>query len=88
MQGVYPQHTHLPPSPPRFYPKAWGHPELRTAVAGYYNDNYDCEIDSENVMIFAGGKRSLLLRIHSFHIILTPPLSPPSPQAAPESTPF
>jgi len=40
----------------RFYPKAWGHPELRQAVAGYYNDNYGCGIDPENVMIFAGGR--------------------------------
>ena len=40
----------------RFYPKAWGHPELRNAIAGYYNTQYDSEITPENVMVFAGGR--------------------------------
>jgi len=40
----------------RFYPKAWGHPELRDAIAGYYNTQYDSEITPENVMVFAGGR--------------------------------
>jgi aspartate/methionine/tyrosine aminotransferase len=40
----------------RFYPKAWGHPKLRQAIADYYNTNYGCSIEPENVMIFAGGR--------------------------------
>merc|ERR1719499_1928472 len=51
----------LPPSvdvtwEDRFYPKAWGHPNLRKAIAGYYNDEYGCNIAPENVMVFAGGR--------------------------------
>ena len=40
----------------RFYPKAGGHPELRVAIAGYYNSQYGSEITPENVMVFAGGR--------------------------------
>jgi aspartate aminotransferase len=40
----------------RFYPKAWGHPLLRDAIANYYNTHYGCKIVPENVMIFAGGR--------------------------------
>ncbi len=40
----------------RFYPKAWGHPELRRAITEYYNSQYDSNISPENVMIFAGGR--------------------------------
>jgi len=40
----------------RFYPKAWGHPLLREAIANYYNEHYGCEIVPDNVMIFAGGR--------------------------------
>jgi len=40
----------------RFYPKAWGHPELRDAIAGYYNTQYGSGITPENVMVFAGGR--------------------------------
>lgn len=40
----------------RFYPKAWGHPLLRDAIAGYYNDYYKSKITPENVMVFAGGR--------------------------------
>jgi len=40
----------------RFYPKAWGHPELREAIANYYNSQYGSNIESENVMVFAGGR--------------------------------
>merc|ERR1719412_3518168 len=51
----------LPPSvevtwQDRFYPKAWGHPKLRKAIAGYYNDHYGCNIVPENIMVFAGGR--------------------------------
>ena len=40
----------------RFYPKAWGHPLLREAIANYYNDFYGSTITPENVMVFAGGR--------------------------------
>lgn len=40
----------------RFYPKAWGHPRLREAIAGHYNDFYGARIAPENVMVFAGGR--------------------------------
>ena len=40
----------------RFYPKAWGHPDLREAISGYYNDQYDSKVEPENVMVFAGGR--------------------------------
>ena len=40
----------------RFYPKAWGHPELREAIVEYYNSRYGSTIAPENVMIFAGGR--------------------------------
>ena len=40
----------------RFYPKAWGHPELRGSIADYYNTQYGSKITPENVMVFAGGR--------------------------------
>lgn len=40
----------------RFYPKAWGHPLLREAIANYYNDFYGSKIVPENIMIFHGGR--------------------------------
>lgn len=40
----------------RFYPKAWGHPDLRSAIVGYYNSRYGSTIKPENVMVFAGGR--------------------------------
>ena len=40
----------------RFYPKAWGHPLLRDAIAKHYNDFYGSRIAPENVMVFAGGR--------------------------------
>ncbi|MEX1025255.1 MAG: pyridoxal phosphate-dependent aminotransferase [Planctomycetota bacterium] len=40
----------------RFYPKAWGHPALREAIARHYNDFYGSRITPENVMVFAGGR--------------------------------
>eukprot|EP00929_Paragymnodinium_shiwhaense_P107917 TRINITY_DN74264_c0_g1_i1.p1 TRINITY_DN74264_c0_g1~~TRINITY_DN74264_c0_g1_i1.p1 ORF type:complete len:456 (-),score=95.57 TRINITY_DN74264_c0_g1_i1:393-1574(-) len=51
----------LPPSvevtwEDRFYPKAWGHPLLREAIANYYNEYYGSKLVPENVMIFAGGR--------------------------------
>jgi len=40
----------------RFYPKAWGHPRLREAIAQHYNAFYGSSIVPENVMVFAGGR--------------------------------
>ena len=40
----------------RFYPKAWGHPVLREAIANHYNGFYGSSITPENVMVFAGGR--------------------------------
>ena len=44
----------------RFYPKAWGHPDLRQAIASHYNDFYGSSIAPENVMVFAGGRPGIL----------------------------
>lgn len=41
------------------YPKAWGLPALREAVAAYYRTHYGARITSDNVMIFAGGRPAL-----------------------------
>ena len=40
----------------RLYPKAWGHPDLREAISGYYNEQYGSKVEPENVMVFAGGR--------------------------------
>jgi len=42
------------------YPKAWGMPALREAIAGYYRGNYGAEITAENVMVFAGGRPGII----------------------------
>jgi aspartate/methionine/tyrosine aminotransferase len=42
------------------YPKAWGLPALREAVATYYRDHYGAKITADNVMIFAGGRPALV----------------------------
>ena len=42
------------------YPKAWGLPALREAIASYYQTHYDAKITPENIMIFAGGRPALL----------------------------
>ncbi len=63
----FPLTTPLPGGPPlpdkvevtfedRFYPKAWGHPALREAIAAHYNDFYGSRLAPENVMVFAGGR--------------------------------
>ncbi len=63
----FPLTTQLPHGPPlpasvdvswedRFYPKAWGHPLLREAIAAHYNSHYGSSITPENVMVFAGGR--------------------------------
>ncbi len=38
------------------YPAATGNPELRHAIARYYNTFYGAEISEENVAVFAGGR--------------------------------
>ncbi len=43
----------------RFYPKAWGHPKLRDAIANYYNTQYGSAISPDNVMVFAGGRSGI-----------------------------
>jgi aspartate/methionine/tyrosine aminotransferase len=40
----------------RFYPKAWGHPALRSAICEHYNNFYGSKIAPENVMVFGGGR--------------------------------
>lgn len=42
------------------YPKAWGYPPLRQAIADYYGRSYGVELAPENVMIFAGGRPGLI----------------------------
>tara|TARA_B110000438_G_scaffold255937_1_gene263068 strand:+ start:714 stop:1910 length:1197 start_codon:yes stop_codon:yes gene_type:complete len=42
------------------YPKAWGSPKLRSAIANYYNKYYSSSIEKDNVMIFAGGRPALV----------------------------
>jgi aspartate/methionine/tyrosine aminotransferase len=41
------------------YPKAWGLPALREAIAAYYRRHYGTDVTYENVMIFAGGRPGL-----------------------------
>ncbi len=43
----------------RMYPKADGQPELREAIASYYNTFYDAGISAENVAVFAGGRPAI-----------------------------
>ena len=42
------------------YPKAWGLPALREAIAAYYNRFYGADLCAENVMVFAGGRPALI----------------------------
>lgn len=48
----------------RLYPKAWGHPLLREAIANYYNSYYGSRIAPENIMIFAGGRPGIYTILH------------------------
>jgi aminotransferase len=41
------------------YPKAWGLPALREAIAAYYRRHYGTDVTSDNVMVFAGGRPGL-----------------------------
>ena len=54
-----PTSVHIPTTDLK-YPKAWGLPELRDAIAAYYNTHYGSDIDAENVMIFGGGRPALI----------------------------
>ena len=42
------------------YPKAWGMPALREAIAAYYRRWYGAEITADNVMVFAGGRPAIV----------------------------
>ncbi len=42
------------------YPKAWGMPALREAIAAYYRRFYGADIEAENVMVFAGGRPGIV----------------------------
>jgi len=42
-----------------FYPKAWGHPELRKRIVEYYNTHYGSSLTEDNVMCFSGGRPAL-----------------------------
>lgn len=42
------------------YPKAWGLPALREAIASYYGRWYGARITPENVMVFAGGRPAIV----------------------------
>lgn len=66
----FPLTTPVPGGPPlpdsvsisatdRMYPKADGQPELRSAIARYYQEFYGSSITEENVAVFAGGRPAL-----------------------------
>lgn len=42
------------------YPKAWGVPALREAIARSYREFYGAEVEADNVMVFAGGRPGLI----------------------------
>ena len=42
------------------YPKAWGLPALREAIASYYRTHYGAAVTADNVMVFAGGRPALI----------------------------
>lgn len=42
------------------YPKAWGLPALREAIAAYYRTHYRAKITADNVAVFAGGRPALI----------------------------
>lgn len=67
----YPRTVQLPDGPPLpaavsvgpehlKYPKAWGLPALREAIAAYYRRHYGASITSDNVMVFAGGRPAIV----------------------------
>ena len=67
----FPRTVQLPDGPPMpssvqvtsdhlRYPKAWGMPDLREAIADYYNTWYGSNLAPENVMVFAGGRPAII----------------------------
>jgi aspartate/methionine/tyrosine aminotransferase len=54
-----PDHVRVPPEDLK-YPKAWGLPALREAIAAYYRTHYGAGITSDNVMVFGGGRPALV----------------------------
>jgi aspartate/methionine/tyrosine aminotransferase len=42
------------------YPKAWGLPALREAIAAYYRRWYGARLAPENIMVFAGGRPAIV----------------------------
>ncbi len=67
----YPRTVQLPDGPPLppavnvgpehlKYPKAWGLPALREAIAAYYRRHYGASITTDNVMVFAGGRPAIV----------------------------
>jgi aspartate/methionine/tyrosine aminotransferase len=49
------------------YPKAWGMPALREALAGYYRRHYGARLTADNVMVFAGGRPALAAVLMFLH---------------------
>ena len=67
----FPLTTQLPGGPPLpdgvkltpddlKYPTATGNPDLRKALADYFNEFYDAGIDEDQVAVFAGGRPGIL----------------------------
>ncbi len=48
------------PAKDLMYPKAHGLPDLREAIANYYQTHYGSDITADNVMVFAGGRPALI----------------------------
>ena len=46
------------------YPKAWGLPALREAIADYYRTHYGAGVTADNVMVFAGGRPALIAALY------------------------
>lgn len=74
----YPRTDQLPGGPPMprsvavapdhlKYPKAWGLPALREAIAAYYARHYGAKIRPDNVMVFAGGRPALVAVLFFLH---------------------
>jgi aspartate/methionine/tyrosine aminotransferase len=54
-----PETMRIPPGDLK-YPKAWGLPALREAIAAYYRTHYGAAVTADNVMVFAGGRPALI----------------------------
>ena len=61
LPGGPPMPDHAPILPGDLkYPKAWGLPALREAIAAYYRTQYGTKLTADNVMVFAGGRPALI----------------------------